>query len=256
LQKLWEEIIPESYRAELEEEERQKEMAELYLGPRQRKTVLAANDENKENEERKRKKGSESEDEENSDEDPETPPKKKGKKDDKIHGFTDNEIRRFVKSYKKYPLPLTRMEDIAEDADLTDKSVSDLVDLGRRIRERCLAALGPTSAPETGSTVATGVEEKKTKVAAVKVGNVPVNPKTLLETEKLLRPLGKLLPTDRAARRDWRLDTSVKDAHFDVDWTIEDDSRLLIGLYEYGLGSWEQASVRGKSVMSRMSLLS
>jgi hypothetical protein len=36
VQKLWEEIIPESYRAELEEEERQKELAELYLGPRQR----------------------------------------------------------------------------------------------------------------------------------------------------------------------------------------------------------------------------
>ncbi len=35
VQKLWEEIIPESYRAELEEEERQKELAELYLGPRQ-----------------------------------------------------------------------------------------------------------------------------------------------------------------------------------------------------------------------------
>jgi hypothetical protein len=58
LQKLWEEIIPESYRAELEEEERQKELAELYLGPRQRKTVLAAaaNDENKENENRKKRK--------------------------------------------------------------------------------------------------------------------------------------------------------------------------------------------------------
>jgi hypothetical protein len=250
VQKLWEEIIPESYRAELEEEERQKELAELYLGPRQRKTVLAAaaNDENKENENRKRKKGeaatgSDDEEEEPSDEEQETPPKKKSKKgEDKIHGFTDNEIRRFVKSYKKYPLPLTRMEDIAEDADLTDKSVSDLVELGRRIRERCLAAL-EESGGGTNSNAANAAEEKKAKVAAVKVGNVPVNAKTLLETEKLLRPLGKLLPPERTARRSWRLDTSVKDAHFDVDWTLEDDSRLLIGLYEYGLGSWEQASL-------------
>ncbi len=179
------------------------------------------------------------EEEEQSDEEQETPPKKKSKKgEDKIHGFTDNEIRRFVKSYKKYPLPLTRMEDIAEDADLTDKSVSDLVELGRRIRERCLAAL-----EESGGAANNAAEEKKAKVAAVKVGNVPVNAKTLLETEKLLRPLGKLLPPERTARRSWRLDTSVKDAHFDVDWTLEDDSRLLIGLYEYGLGSWEQASL-------------
>jgi hypothetical protein len=220
--------------------------------PRQRKTVLAAaaaNDENKENENRKKRKkgeatasGSDEEEEEPSDEEQETPPKKKSKKgEDKIHGFTDNEIRRFVKSYKKYPLPLTRMEDIAEDADLTDKSVNDLVELGRRIRERCLAAL-EESGGGTNST-ANAAEEKKAKVAAVKVGNVPVNAKTLLETEKLLRPLGKLLPPERTARRSWRLDTSVKDAHFDVDWTLEDDSRLLIGLYEYGLGSWEQASL-------------
>ena len=238
---MWEEIIPESYRAELEEEERQKEMAELYLGPRQRKTVLAANDENKVNENRKQKKDnsddSDNDEEDNSDDNEETTPKKRSKKEDKIHGFTDNELRRFVKSYKKYPLPLTRMEDISEDADLTDKSISDLVDLGRRIRERCLAAV---EVAEGGSTTA---EEKKAKVAAVKFGSVSVNPKTLLETEKLLRPLGKLLPAERAARRAWRLDTSVKDAHFDVDWTMEDDSRLLMGLYDYGLGSWEQVQI-------------
>merc|ERR1712079_46218 len=48
IQKLWDEIIPTNIREELEEEERQKELAELYLGPRQRKTVLGG--ENKENE--------------------------------------------------------------------------------------------------------------------------------------------------------------------------------------------------------------
>ena len=52
VQKLWNQIIPQSYRAELEEEERQKELSELYLGPRQRKTVLQNNDENKENQAR------------------------------------------------------------------------------------------------------------------------------------------------------------------------------------------------------------
>merc|ERR1719273_2374354 len=86
IQKLWDEIIPSNVREELEEEERQKELAELYLGPRQRKTVLGG--ENKENE-NKRKRGSQSDD---SDEDmsetegksdPETPPKKK-RKDEKI----------------------------------------------------------------------------------------------------------------------------------------------------------------------------
>ena len=30
-----------------------------------------------------------------------------------------------------------------------------------------------------------------------------------------------------------------KAAHFDIDWGKEDDSNLLIGIYEYGYGSWE-----------------
>lgn len=31
----------------------------------------------------------------------------------------------------------------------------------------------------------------------------------------------------------------IKSASWDCPWTIEDDSRLLAGVYEYGLGSWE-----------------
>merc|ERR1719330_637336 len=122
IQKLWDEIIPSNVREELEEEERQKELAELYLGPRQRKTVLGG--ENKENE-NKRKRGSQSDD---SDEDvsdadgksdPETPPKKK-RKEEKIKGFNDADIRRFIKAYKKFPLPLTRMSEIDEDVSDAD----------------------------------------------------------------------------------------------------------------------------------------
>merc|ERR1712211_17003 len=40
IQKLWDEIIPSELLEELEEEEKQKEQVEMYLGPRQRKTVL------------------------------------------------------------------------------------------------------------------------------------------------------------------------------------------------------------------------
>jgi len=31
----------------------------------------------------------------------------------------------------------------------------------------------------------------------------------------------------------------VKPALFDCEWDIDDDSRLLRGVYEYGLGNWE-----------------
>merc|ERR1711902_351348 len=152
----------------------------------------------------------------------------KKKKDEKIHGFTDSEIRRFINSYKKFPMPLTRMDDIGEDAELTDKPVSDLVDLGRLLRQKCMEAL---EEQETDATK---------KVDNVKLGKVSVNPKTLIENESLLRPLGKIMPQKTEQRKIWRLEIHLKDAHFDVAWGNEEDSKLLIGIYCYGLGSWEQ----------------
>lgn len=38
----------------------------------------------------------------------------------------------------------------------------------------------------------------------------------------------------------WVLDIHVKQVKdWDVEWKIEDDSKLLAGIHEYGLGSWE-----------------
>src|SRR5690606_2260636 len=31
----------------------------------------------------------------------------------------------------------------------------------------------------------------------------------------------------------------VKSANWDCAWSVDDDSRLLAGVYEYGIGSWE-----------------
>jgi hypothetical protein len=31
----------------------------------------------------------------------------------------------------------------------------------------------------------------------------------------------------------------VKAANFECEWTVEDDSRLLRGIYQHGMGSWE-----------------
>lgn len=31
----------------------------------------------------------------------------------------------------------------------------------------------------------------------------------------------------------------TRPANFDVEWTVADDSKLLAGIYQYGMGSWE-----------------
>lgn len=38
----------------------------------------------------------------------------------------------------------------------------------------------------------------------------------------------------------------VKPVNFEFEWTIEDDSRLLKGIYQYGMGSWEQITIDEK----------
>ena len=49
-----------------------------------------------------------------------------------------------------------------------------------------------------------------------------------------------MMPQKTEQRKNWRLEIHLKDAHYDVAWGNEEDSKLLIGIYCYGLGSWEQ----------------
>merc|ERR1711972_57363 len=49
-----------------------------------------------------------------------------------------------------------------------------------------------------------------------------------------------IMPTKTEDRKSWRLDLHLKDAHFDVAWGKDEDSSLLVGIFLYGLGSWEQ----------------
>lgn len=32
----------------------------------------------------------------------------------------------------------------------------------------------------------------------------------------------------------------MKMPHFDVDWDVQDDTHLLLGIYEHGYGNWDQ----------------
>lgn len=64
--------------------------------------------------------------------------------------FPFAQIRRFVKSYKKFAAPLKRLEAIAEDAELTDKSQSELKKLGELLRERCLQAVSENQENQEG----------------------------------------------------------------------------------------------------------
>lgn len=256
----WDEIIPEHFRRKVEEEERNREMEDLYLPPRNRKTLQQINQQadgggEKRGKKRKKRKSEEDSDNESAAGSDEDRPKKRGRPSlkEKFCNFTDAELRKFIKSYKKFPVPLKRLDAIALDAELQEKPLTDLRKIGEMLRERCVKFLQEHKdglpQPDKKAAKAAAAEDadgeganKKKGVRAgfsIKFGGVSFNAKTLMACEEELAPLDEVIPNDPIERSKWLFDIKTRPANFDVEWTAEDDSKLLRGIYQYGIGSWE-----------------
>ncbi|XP_057666900.1 chromodomain-helicase-DNA-binding protein 1 isoform X1 [Diorhabda carinulata] len=245
----WDEIIPEKLRIKVEEEEKNKEMEDLYLPPRSRKTLQQINQSESDGEEGKGKRGIKKEGDESAgssgaeDDSDEERPKKRGRPPastrEKIKNFTDAEIRRFIKSYKKFSAPLKRLECVACDAELQEKPLQELKKLGELLHERCRAFMNEQAKENTDSNSQEEPKGRK-RGPSFKLGGVSVNAKTMMACEEELEPLDEVIPSDPDKRLRWTFDEKTKSAHFDVEWGMEEDTKLLKGIYQYGLGSWEQ----------------
>uniref|UniRef100_A0A8C8VP75 DNA helicase n=1 Tax=Pelusios castaneus TaxID=367368 RepID=A0A8C8VP75_9SAUR len=222
----WEDIIPEEQRKKVEEEERQKELEEIYMLPRIRSSTKKVQHltraVGKEHRRMQRSSGSESE---TDDTDDDKRPKRRGRprsvRKDTVEGFTDAEIRRSVLSQGCSSMKV--LECIARDAELVDKSVADLKRLGELIHNIACCRKGPG----------------KRRGPTLKISGVQVNVKSIIQHEEEFEMLHKSIPTDLEERRKFCLTCRVKAAHFDVDWGVEDDTHLLLGIYEHGYGNWE-----------------
>uniref|UniRef100_A0A673I1R3 Chromodomain-helicase-DNA-binding protein 1-like n=1 Tax=Sinocyclocheilus rhinocerous TaxID=307959 RepID=A0A673I1R3_9TELE len=228
---------PEGEEQEPQEEERQKELAEIYLLPRMRKCAKQNNFNGNEGRRSRNRRYSGSDSDSVSDR---KRPKKRGRPRtiprENIKGFTDAEIRRFIKSYKKFGGPLERLDAIARDAELVDKSEHDLRRLAETVHNGCLKTLRENPCgPERSS----GGRRGKVKGPTFRISGVQVNAKLVISHEEELAPLHKAIPADPEERKRYIIPCHSKAAHFDIEWGKEDDSSLLIGIYEYGYGSWE-----------------
>uniref|UniRef100_A0A672QFF2 Uncharacterized protein n=1 Tax=Sinocyclocheilus grahami TaxID=75366 RepID=A0A672QFF2_SINGR len=232
----WDDIIPEEQRRRLEEEERQKELAEIYLLPRMRKCAKQINFNGNEGRRSRNRRYSGSDSDSGTDR---KRPKKRGRPRtiprENIKGFTDAEIRRFIKSYKKFGGPLERLDAIARDAELVDKSEHDLRRLAETVHNGCLKTLRENPCGPERSSGRRG----KVKGPTFRISGVQVNAKLVISHEEELAPLHKAIPADPEERKRYIIPCHSKAAHFDIEWGKEDDSSLLIGIYEYGYGSWE-----------------
>ncbi|XP_049549302.1 chromodomain-helicase-DNA-binding protein 1 [Anopheles darlingi] len=256
----WDEIIPKSYRELVEAEERDREIQDLYLPPRRlatKQSDTAAD--GKGSKGRNRRKGEEDSDDDSDasvglggDEDGKTK-RSRGRPSnkEKITGFTDAELRRLIKSYKKFPAPLKRLEAIACDAELQEKPLSDLRRVAQLLHERCVQTMKEIAretenekhlAPSAAAAAAAAADGKRKCARAAyssKIGGASFNVKTMMQCVDELQPLDEAIPADPHERARWQLSFKTRPSHFDVDWNEEDDARLLRGIYQFGIGSWE-----------------
>lgn len=120
-QKDWEQIIPESIRAKIEEEERLQAQMELYLPPRSRRNTKRPHGETSDSGEEfdpnkvKGDAGSEDSDGDNKPKRRGRPPGSKSVAKELINGFTETEIRKLIRDHKKFANPLNSSERIAID---------------------------------------------------------------------------------------------------------------------------------------------
>uniref|UniRef100_A0A672GW10 Uncharacterized protein n=1 Tax=Salarias fasciatus TaxID=181472 RepID=A0A672GW10_SALFA len=238
----WDDIIPEEQRRKIEEEEKQREMEDIFMLPRSRSSNKRAQANDSDSDVgSKLKNRSSGSDSETDDSDDDKKPKRRGRpraRKNNVEGFTDAEIRRFIKAYKKFGSPLERLEAIARDSELVDKSIADLKRLGELIHSSCVAAVqeheehlkeNPVDAKGPG----------KRRGINIKISGVQVNAKSIIQHEEEFEPLHKAVPANPAERSNFKLTCRVKVAHFDVDWDLQDDVQLLLGTYEHGFGNWD-----------------
>ncbi|XP_060589664.1 chromodomain-helicase-DNA-binding protein 1-like [Ruditapes philippinarum] len=73
-----------------------------------------------------------------------------------------------------------------------------------------------------------------------KIGSVNVNFQSILKANAELEPLVRYIPKTKTERKKFRIDFHTKKEQYDCNWDVEDDSNLLKGIYEYGMGNWEK----------------
>ena len=135
-----------------------------------------------------------------------------------IESFEDSEIRRFIKSYSKFPRPETRLEDIAQDSDLVDRSKVELSSLVTALQEGC--------------------NETEGKNGLFQLGGVLVSAKSVIKRIAEFESLAKAIPEEDPFT--FRAGKIVKPPDWgSIHWSGVQDSMLLVGISIHGFGNWQ-----------------
>ena len=175
-----------------------------------------------------------------------------------LNEFTANEIRRFVKSFKKFADPIQRLDLVTMDAELEDKSRQDIEELAKHLYNECLMAVeqhanesSPTTNPSSPK------DESREKIPTIRLHNVSINALQLINSIREFEALKKFCTSTNEQRKNspFPLSMKIKPVHWSCSWSLEDDKALLRGIYEYGYSNWEQIKMEPELGLSSKILL-
>lgn len=131
-----------------------------------------------------------------------------------IRGLNTQEVRRFIRSFKKFPCPLLRIDTIAQDAQLEEKSQAFLIDFATKMKdlftmackaydERYLESNGEGEQPPTSThcpvlhpfepcslrSILGKVSKKRTRGPNIVLNGIKLNARQILDAEKYFQPL-------------------------------------------------------------------
>ncbi|KAJ3112268.1 hypothetical protein HDU96_004748 [Phlyctochytrium bullatum] len=224
----WEEIIPEKDRAKEVEEDQ-------YLGPRQRKPhLLFGVERTNSDDEHEGKKASGDRKKGN-----------RGKKSlSKMGPLEEKEVRALIRGLLKYGSIEDRFEDIVKSAEVEHLSRDAIEKVYKEIWETCNDAVNQAAAENVlkdgdGTVAAAKSRNAKPKMVSASYLSVSnINASQLIQRIHDLQILHKRMTAVKDSSK-FRLAGTVKPPNaWHCTWSQTDDSKLLIGIYRHGFGSW------------------
>ena len=178
-----------------------------------------------------------------------------------LNEFTANEIRRFIKSFKKFSDPIHRLDLVTVDAELEDKSRQDIEELAKHLYNECLLAVEQHTNESSPTNNSSSPKDEQTnsreKIPTIRLHNVSINALQLINSVRDLEALKKLFVSNNEQRKTYSFPSSIKikPVHWSCSWSLEDDKALLRGIYEYGYSNWEQIKMEPELGLSSKILL-
>jgi len=241
----WEDIIPLEDRLKAEEEERQKAVLEAVSSTSRRKAAVVAEGAYNSGS----KKPQDAGDDYNSDGHQsdsksvdEAAPKKRGPRktaEEKAVSLKDRDLRVLFRGIQRWGDIRYRYDFVTTEGKLKEKNRAILVTISDELIKTCEEAVAEAAAAKKD-------EDLRQKAVLVSCRGIStINADTVLTRHHGLRILAENLDRikdNRSELRRWTVPLdSLKPTHgWASPWYAQDDAMLLVGIWRYGFGAWEQ----------------